>query len=206
MKTVNQLSDALVKDLLLAQADEFAARFAEPNYMLAHVIVETNEATRIASGRSLIGSGDPSRRILGIRLMREVSPEYRVTVSGLLSPMLSSEQDSDVIYWLVSAFSFLGSDAVSRRLRELAQHRSSGVRYGVATALSSCTKLSEESKNALIALARDSDAEVRFSAIFEIGRWWRMSRDPALREELNRARDDSDEAVFRAAVDALKLE
>ncbi len=51
-----------------------------------------------------------------------------------------------------------------------------GKRYGRTASLS-----------ALTALAADTDAEVRFSAVFELGTWWQAGHDPRIEAMLGTA-------------------
>lgn len=121
--------------------------------------------------------------------------------------MLVREQDPEVLYWLVGAFGFLKSDLATDQLISLAHHPSSGVRYNVATALANRQSgaLPVESVNALIDLAEDENAEVRFSAAFELGSWSKADHDPHIGSVLERViATDNDDTVVRAAKDSIE--
>jgi HEAT repeat protein len=122
-----------------------------------------------------------------------------------MATLLHRERDDDVTYWIASAFGFLKSDSVTGELIRLAAHSNPGVRYHVATALAnrSSGELPDDSLATLTALARDTDAEVRFSAVFELGNWWQAGHDPRIQAVLRNALGDGDPEVARAARDAL---
>jgi vesicle coat complex subunit len=87
----------------------------------------------------------------------------------------------------------------------LAAHEDPGIRYHVATAISNLAAgdLPEESRATLTALARDPDAEVRFSAVFELGTWWQANHDEGIEAVLRTALRDSEPVVARTARTAL---
>jgi hypothetical protein len=203
---MKRLTQDVLDSLLLQQDIEFRAGFASTNALLHSIIVDSPESELLRVGKQELRSGDVRRRILGIRLVRELK-RYQDEATAELADMLGRETDPDVIYWLVSAFGFLKSDPVTGRLRVLADHPDPGVRYHVATALanSASGKISAASVDALLALSRDENAEVRFSAIFELGSWWKTSRDPRIESALKHAiLDDNDPLVRRVAADALE--
>ena len=85
-------------------------------------------------------------------------------------------------------------------------HESPWVRYQLTNVLSYCESLDSRSAAALIRLATDEDADVRFLAVFERGVWWEETGEPELRHALERAVDDADETVARTAREALTAE
>jgi HEAT repeat protein len=201
-----KLTPTLIDSLLLQQDIEFRSDFASTNALLHSTIVEANEPELLAAGRREIRSQDPRRRILGVRLIRELK-QYSGDAAEEIGRMLTSERDPEVMYWVVGAFGFLKSDSVGDQLRELVSHPSPGVRYNVATALANraSAEIPANSIGALLALARDQDAEVRFSAIFELGSWWKVNRDPRIESALRNAIEtDNDLFVVRAAQDAIQ--
>jgi HEAT repeat protein len=204
---MTSLSQQLIEDMLLQQEVEFRSRFTSTPTILYEVITHTSESELLAAGQRLLSSDDPARRILGIRLIREVK-ENQAQATYALSQLLSCERNDDVIYWIVSAFGFLKSDSVIDRLRALAHHPDASVRYHVATAVANCAtdEIPAESTNVLLGLCHDEDPEVRFSAVFEVGEWWKVKRDRRLGSELRRAASDTDPLVARAAQAALDEE
>ncbi|HTZ22480.1 MAG TPA: HEAT repeat domain-containing protein [Streptosporangiaceae bacterium] len=192
--------------MLLEQDAEFESEFSSPSAVLNSVVVNTPEPELLASGTREIQSDDPRRRILGIRLMRELK-QHGEEAARELSGLLASEQDPEVLYWVVGAFGFLKSDLVTDQLISLAHHPSPGVRYNVATALANRRSggLPSESVNALLGLTEDENAEVRFSAVFELGSWWQLDHDPRIGSALRHViASDNDTTVVQAAEEAIQ--
>jgi HEAT repeats len=202
---MEKLTPALI-DSLLQQDIEFRSGFATTNNLLASTIVEASEPELLAAGKREIRSEDPRRRILGIRLIRELK-QYGEDAAAEMAGMLFSEQDPEVMYWIVGAFGFLKSDSVEDQIRGFAADPNPSVRYSVATALANraSAEIPEDSVDVLFALAHDQNAEVRFSAIFELGSWWKINHDPRIESALRDAiAADNDEFVVRAAQDAVR--
>jgi hypothetical protein len=203
---VTKLTAQLVDGLLKQQDDEFRTDFSVTNSLLHSVIADSPEEELYAAGVRELDSDDPRRRILGIRLIRELKA-YREQAKSALTQMTDSENDAAVIYWLVSAFGFIKSDdRVADWLRQHAADSDPTMRYAVATALanSAGSELPDASLNVLFALSHDENAEVRFSAVFELGSWWLVNRDPRIESELRRAAlEDGDPEVASAAKYAL---
>jgi HEAT repeat protein len=191
-------------ELIRTQDLEFRTEFENANHLLHSTIIDTPEAELLAAGERLISSDVASRRILGIRLLRELR-ELAEKATSDMAALLRREHDDDVIYWISSAFGFLKSDSVTSELVSLATHEDPGVRYHVATGLAnrSSGELPDESLAALTALASDANAEVRFSAVFELGSWWQTSHDPRIEATLRNALADSDPCAVGAAREAL---
>jgi HEAT repeat protein len=201
---MTQITADLIDELLSEQDLEFQTEFESTNYLLHSTVVNAPEAELLAAGEKLISSDSASQRILGIRLVRELKRLAGKATSDMAG-LLHRERDDDVIYWIASAFGFLKSYSVTRELISLAAHGNPGVRYHVATALAnrSSGELPDESLAALTGLAGDADAEVRFSAVFELGSWWQASHDVRIEAVLRNALGDGDPEVVRAARDAL---
>jgi HEAT repeat protein len=201
-----RLRSALIDSLLLQQNMEFRSDFASTNNLPHSTIAEASEPELLAAGRREIRSEDPTRRILGVRLIRELK-QFGEEAATEVGRMLTREPDPEVMYWVVGAFGFLKSDSVASQLRRLASHPSPGVRYNVATALANRTnaEIPAESVDTLLALARDQNAEVRFSAIFELGSLWKVNHDSRIELALRNAidTDDDDLLVLHAAQDAI---
>jgi hypothetical protein len=198
----------LIDALLLQQDTEFSTDFGHVNHLLASTISETPQAELLAAGRELIASDAARRRILGTRLLRELGEHAGQAVAELtwlLDRELDRENDDEVLYWVVSALGFLGGAPVTAGLTGLAAHGDPGIRYHVATALANAGtgELPEESRATLISLAQDPNAEVRFSAVFELGAWWQAAPDARVEAVLRRACRDSDRATAQAARSAL---
>jgi HEAT repeat protein len=203
---MDKLTQETVNSMLLQQDMEFQTNFNHTNTLLHSMIANAPEPELLAAGTQAINSEDPRRRILGIRLIRELK-QYASESFAQLARMLGIEHDQEVIYWIVGAFGFLKSDLVANQLRGLASHPNPGVRYNVATALANCAsdEMPEDSLEVLLSLASDENAEVRFSAIFELGSWRKVNRDPRIESALRHAiNTDDDQLVVRAAQDAIQ--
>jgi HEAT repeat protein len=202
---VTGLTAETVDALLSRQDIEFREDFSAANSLLHSVVSGSPEEDLFAAGSRELGSEDPRRRILGVRLIRELK-EYRAEATAALTKMMGHERDSAVLYWIVSAFGFLKSDSVAERLRQLAEDTDPGIRYEVATALANPagSELPAASLEVLLALCRDINPEVRFSAVFELGSWWLINHDPRIESVLRRAAlEDEDGDVADAARYAL---
>jgi HEAT repeat protein len=199
-----QLTQEFVDKLLLRQAEEFQAEFDSPNDLLATTILDTPELELLRVGERLMRDADPAARILGVRLIRELR-QYEAQAANDLADSLGNERDEDVLAWIVSAFGFVSSDLVTMDLLGLAAHPDPSIRYHTATALANRARgdLPGPSLAALVTLCDDDDAEVRFSAVYELGAWWLVSNDPAIEAVLDRAARDGDPFVLRAARNAL---
>lgn len=201
-----RLTDDEIDSMLLEQDSEFQSEFSDPNTLIASVVASSPEQDLLAAGTREIRSDDPRRRILGIRLIQELK-HYGEEAARELSGLLRTEQDPDVLYWLVGAFGFLGSDLVTDQLIDLAGFPDPAVRYNVADALGNNRSghLPAKSLDALIALAGDDDEEVRYSAVFELGSWWRANHDARIESTLRRViATDNDPTVVHVATDALQ--
>src|ERR1039457_3956609 len=106
---MKRLTQDVLDSLLLQQDIEFRAGFASTNALLHSIIVDSPESELLRVGKQELRSGDVRRRILGIRLVRELK-RYQDEATAELADMLGRETDPDVIYWLVSAFGVLKSD------------------------------------------------------------------------------------------------
>lgn len=199
-----QITAELIDELLREQDLEIRAEFGIVNHLLHSAIGGAPEDELLAAGEELIRSDAANQRILGVRLLRELR-QHATKAASDMAGLLHREQDDDVIYWIASAFGFLDSEPVTNELISLAAHDDPGVRYHVATALAnrSSGELPGESLTALTVLTGDPDAEVRFSAVFELGTWWQASQDPRIEAVLVAALRDRDPRVVRAARDAL---
>jgi HEAT repeats len=198
------LTQELIDSLLRQQAEEFVTDFDTGNYLLSSTITGTPESELLRAGRRLIVSPDAAARILGTRLVRGLTA-LRTQAAADLGDLLRYEQDEDVICWIVGAFGTLNSESVTDELVALAAHPDPAIRYHTAAALVNRTAgdLPSAAFDTLLTLCTDDDAEVRFSAVFELGNWWQASHDVRAEAVLRRAIRDNDPFVFRAARDAL---
>jgi HEAT repeat protein len=174
---------------------------------LAGLVTSRPSSWLLKRGTELLDSPAPNERILGTRMIRELPAPWASKAGSEILDRLDGEQDADVSAWFIRALGFLGATPALDDVLAFTDHQSAAVREAVADAISGCSAddLSGAAQNALIALARDSDAEVRFSAVFELGSWWQTGlHDGAVEIALNDASKDQERAVSRAARAALK--
>jgi hypothetical protein len=198
--------ESRINALLEAQTVEFRESQHGSSTSIAEMIEKLDESARLRLGASLLHDGDPNRRIMGSRLIRE-TPSHKFEAADELGVALFQETDDDVIYWLVAAIALVGAPFTLPKLRELADHRSPGVRYHVASALSASfpSELPEDVKALLLTLSDDLDEEVRFSALFELSSQWETSvvRDKAIELRLKRAVSEGDDRTVEVVSRAL---
>lgn len=199
------LGEPLIDQLLLQQDKEFEENFESPNESLDSTIASTPEPDLMLAGLEMLHSSDPRRRILGIRLAKEVK-HFETLVAGELNNLLRREHNEDVICWIVDAFGVIKSELATEQLLKLASHSDPVIRFHVCAALANHGSflLPQASIDALISLTSDADSEVRYSAVFRLGVWWRGDRDPDIEAVLRRvAESDTAAEVVTAARDAL---
>lgn len=131
-------------------------------------------------GAALTGAGDAVKRVLGVRILRELGPEQedgRRTFSAetipLLNGMLGTETDPGVLRWIVSALGWHRGGVALPAVAALVDHPDVGVRYAVAWALPGLVTLTDveaEAVRALTVLCRDEDADIRYYALYAITR------------------------------------
>jgi hypothetical protein len=197
--------EPLIDQLLLQQDKEFEKNFESPNESLDSTIASTPEPDLMLAGLEMLHSSDPRRRILGIRLAKEVK-HFETLVAGELNNLLHREHNEDVICWTVDAFGVVKSELATEQLLKLASHTDPVIRFHVCAALANHGSflLPQASIDALTSLTSDADSEVRYSAVFELGVWWRGDRDPDIEAVLRRvAESDTAAEVATAARDAL---
>lgn len=199
------LGEPLIDQLLLQQDKEFEENFESPNESLDSTIASTPEPDLMLAGLEMLHSSDPRRRILGIRLAKEVK-HFETLVAGELNNLLRREHNEDVICWIVDAFGVIKSELATEQLLKLASHSDPVIRFHVCAALANHGSflLPQASIDALTSLTADADSEVRYSAVFRLGVWWRGDRDPDIEAVLRRvAESDTAAEVVTAARDAL---
>jgi hypothetical protein len=151
----------------------------------------------LLTGARGITGGDAAAAWSG---MQQASLATRAMVSYL--PVLGPATRTTAVPYLASLAHRVPA-SVTRAGRGRGHPR--GVRYQAATAPANCSgeELPTASRDVLLALCLDENAEVRFSAIFELGSWWLASHDARIKSALTRALADDDPLVARAARDAL---
>jgi HEAT repeat protein len=139
----------------------------------------------------------PNERLFAAMLLRE-SWVGETAISGYVRSALRTETDDQVIAELVTTLAFTrDADAVSE-LISLARHRSSSVRFQVASALGRCGGTGHASVAELVhLLANDNNDDVRWSAGFELLAVWNESRDVRVKQALASALQNDSNAEIR---------
>lgn len=174
-----------------------------PNPALDELTAGSDFESLLRASRHL-RSGVTKERQLYARLLAGINmPSDRRLAEALHA--LENEADPKVIRWLVFGIRNAASRAALAKLRELAKHPSPDVRFHVPDALSACAHRLDEISDVLLELSHDLDPDVRWSAVFELGAWWRDTEDAHVRARLDdvQASDPSDE-VRQAAAEATR--
>lgn len=191
----------LVQEALRLQAVEIASGFAESNAALVELTAETDFES-VLQHASHLRTGTSDERQLYARLVAEITMSQEERAKRVLQ-IVSEETDPYVLRWLVFGLRNAGSVSAIDALRQLARHPSPVVRFPVPDALSACADSFDTVADLLIALSHDDDADVRWSAVYELGAWWRDTRDPRIESRLLAASDDPSPEVRSTARDAI---
>jgi hypothetical protein len=203
---LNEIDKKLIQQVLKEQDQEAESGFTATSTTLAGLITSRPESWLRAVGVSLLRSKMPSERILGSRMLRELKSE-RDSNASLIAEQLRVEDQNSVTVWLLYALAFLHVQSTLPIVLEFANHESPEVREAVPDAISGCSgeSLPPSGRDALLLLAVDANDQVRFSAVFELGRWWTSGLvDPQIHKALIQAKVDSHKLVRDAAADALR--
>lgn len=193
---------------LRSQDDECQPGSSARNAALQELIDTPSEEVFTAAA-GLIPSRDRRKRLLGVRILSELgrpSMPYAHRAAPLLLRCLAVEEDTELLEWEISALGNQRSPEALPALLNLRAHPAAPVRDAVAGAISAsqAANLDAPSIRALTELAGDSDAEVRFSAVFELAVWFEAgSEELRVVAALHRATCDADPRVARAAASAL---
>lgn len=196
------MNDLLAEALRLQDLEDDPS-FGGSNPALDQLTADADFETLLQHARHL-RAGSSKERQLHARLVAGANmPADRRLAE--VSQSLAEESDPRVIRWLVFGLRNAASASALSRLRELAQHPSSEVRFPVPDALSACADRFEEIADLLFQLSHDADADVRWSAVFELGAWWKDTPDSRIESRLSelRTNDPSDE-VREAAKEGLR--
>jgi hypothetical protein len=118
------------------------------------------------------------RRELGVRILRELGTErsdgprpFSAETIPVLLDRLRAEPDPRVLGWVVSALGYHGASEALQAVSALAGHPDAWVRFYVAAALPSLVNpagIEATAADALIRLCRDTDADIRFYALYAV--------------------------------------
>lgn len=205
------LLDQAPLDLLLRLARR-EAEDDDPEAPVPALVALHQRPTRevFERGVALTGEGDATKRVLGLRVLRELGPEqedgrrpFSAETIPLLTGLLATENDPEVRCWIVSALGWHRAGTALPAVAALAEHPDTRVRYAVVWALPSLvtpTDVEPEAVRALTALCRDDDADIRYYALYAITREIE-GFDVALVHRLtSRMADDPDRQVRGMAI------
>lgn len=193
---------SVISEALRLQEVEEANAFATPNPALDAASQADFES--LQQGLRYLREGSVHERQLHARLLSVANMPASRRLADLLHT-LSEELDAKVIRWLVFGLRNTASASAIDKLLQLARHPSPEVRFPVPDALSACADNFDDIADALLDLSRDEDADVRWSAVFELAAWWTDAKDPRIKYrlwEISTA-DPSDE-IRQVAQEALR--
>jgi hypothetical protein len=174
-----------------------------------HLVELHRRGTRDVFERALAltESRDVAERVLGVRILRELGgspPRFAAEAIPALLSMLANEKSPDVVRWIISAIGYqrvpdarVLSAAVSH-----ASHDDARVRFAVAAALPGLVDVGQPESiaiDALVRLSSDEDADVRYYALAALTDELHLASNGAVTRALERASQDSDEQIQRAA-------
>lgn len=193
----------LLAEALRVQDLEDDPSFTGSNVALDQLTAQADFETLLQQTRHL-RTGHAKERQLHARLLAGANMPAERRLAEV-SQSLAGESDPKVIRRLVFGLRNAASASALDTLRELAQHPSSEVRFPVPDALSACAERFEEIADVLFELSHDADTDVRWSAVFELGTWWKDTRDPRIKTRLSEVcSDDPSDEVRQAATEGLR--
>jgi len=150
----------------------------------------------------------PEGRTLGLRILRELGPSDKRPVFDetwpLLEEMVETEEDDDVLYWVLSCLWYTGNPRVIDTLVRYSSHPNDDIRQTIAFGVAGCGPDDPRVVEALLRLARDPVDDIRGYAVYDFVE--SITADsPEIRAVLTGLLDDPDEGVRRDAAAALKV-
>lgn len=199
LDTARQLAGPAV----VAQRVEMADGFTSANQHLLSLAdsLSLGEALEVASA---LGQGVSEERSIGARILihADIDPHGRLDAA---TRALNGEEDPRVARWLIAA---LGRSRLREAILvvgEYVRHPNAQLRFQVPDALSACATDLSDIHEDLLTLSMDSDDDVRWSAVFELGAWYAENPGSETHARLvDAATYDLSEEVRGAARDALE--
>jgi HEAT repeat protein len=198
---LQRLADLAVEAQRLPSGDE------DSSPALVELTERPDERT-VAFAKRMLHDPDPARRIVGVRALRDlgyeasggIRPFSDESVPALID-LLQRETDPDVTEWASSSLGQFDREEAIDPALALIDHPVNKVRYSVASALASSIDLEAPPQriiDALLRLAIDRSAYVRYSAVWELATWG--PNQPEVLRALERvAAGDTDELNRRIA-------
>ncbi|MEM9565986.1 MAG: HEAT repeat domain-containing protein [Actinomycetota bacterium] len=166
-------------------------------------------ALRAAPAPTVIGlaaalrTGDVEERMLAARLLVDSTLDRDQALAQSRAGLLA-ESSPEVLRWLATALGHTRNEDAIADLVALAASEHAPIRFAVAGSLSQCAGGAFDSiADTLLTLAADTDADVRWSAAFELGEWLPVSDDERIRARLLELADDPAQEVGAVAQRAL---
>ncbi|SNY49853.1 HEAT repeat domain-containing protein [Paractinoplanes atraurantiacus] len=167
-------------------------------------LVELHRRPVFDRAAELVDHEDPTWRALGVAILRELDEASPARTIPLLRARLATENDLDVLSWIVSALGFHQAVEALPDVLPLADHPDVGVRYAVTWALPSLVDLSAvdpAAAEALFQLCEDDDEDIRFYALYAITRELAALDVNAVDAVTVKLKDDPDDQVRAMALD-----
>jgi len=145
-------------------------------------------------GASYLSSSDPIDRALGADVLAQLGWQDRTYLAESVDLLIPALQDEDefVVYHVCCALGHRSDPKAIPHVLKLAQSKNENIRYGVVFAL--LGQDSQDAVEAMIALSKDSDLDVRNWAMFGLGS--QIEADtPEIRDALLLGALDSDSEI-----------
>lgn len=189
-------------------ADEAHARGEVSRYDLLVALHERGSREVFEAAKVLCRDDRPEERILGLRILRELGPSDKRPVCAetwpLLEEMVETEEDDDVLYWVLSCLWYTGNPRVIDTLVGFSNHPNDRIRQTIAFGFAGCGPNDPRVVEVLLRLARDPVDDVRGYAVYDFVETI-TADSPEIRAVLTCLLDDPDEGVRRDAAAALKV-
>jgi HEAT repeat protein len=164
---------------------------------------EVFEAAARLCGHRLSGE-----RVIGLRILQELGPAGGRPLFdetwALLEGMADSEEDPDVLYWVLACLRSTGEPRILDTLVRFSTHTDPDIRRGIAFSIVGCGADDPRVIAVQLRLAEDPDTEIRGLALYDLVN--EITADtPEIREVLTRLLDDPDPAIRLDAKAALRV-
>jgi HEAT repeat protein len=190
-----------------AAAQRESHRRGEASYLDLMVALHERATPDVyAAAVALCRDPDPNERCLGLRILRELGDDRPVYDDAwdLLESMATTEEDLDVLWWVLSCLMYTFRPRALDTLLPFANHADPGIRGALAFGILGCSGSPTDPRviDTQLALADDVDTHVRWLAIYDFVE--EITADsPQIRTMLTRHVSDPDADVAELAAKAL---